>query len=61
VGQAEFIIAKHRNGSIENVRLGFEPHLAKFYNLEHRLQFEGQYDSKMNNDDHNDSNENPPF
>jgi replicative DNA helicase len=32
-GQAE-IIAKHRNGSIENVRLKFIGHLGKFDNLE---------------------------
>jgi replicative DNA helicase len=60
-GQAEFIIAKHRNGSLDNIRLGFEDRLAKFYNLEHRSQFEGEYNSKMNNDDLNDIHENSPF
>jgi replicative DNA helicase len=29
-GMAEIIIAKHRNGALENVRLKFIPHLAKF-------------------------------
>jgi replicative DNA helicase len=32
-GQAEIMIAKHRNGSIENVRLKFIGHLGKFDNL----------------------------
>ncbi|MBP1224658.1 replicative DNA helicase [Flavobacterium sp. 1355] len=50
-GQAEFIIAKHRNGSLENIRLKFVGHLGKFDNLE---DFTGGYDdlpSKMNHDD----------
>ena len=32
-GQAEFIIAKHRNGSLSNVRLRFEGRLAKFSDM----------------------------
>ena len=32
-GQAEFIIAKHRNGGLENIRLKFIGHLGKFDNL----------------------------
>ncbi|NRS89123.1 replicative DNA helicase [Flavobacterium sp. 7E] len=50
-GQAEIMIAKHRNGSIENVRLKFIGHLGKFDNLE---DFTGGYDdlpSSMNQDD----------
>ncbi|WP_347052644.1 replicative DNA helicase [Flavobacterium olei] len=50
-GQAEFIIAKHRNGGLENIRLKFLGHLGKFDNLE---DFTGGYDdlpSKMNHDD----------
>ncbi|TDE45819.1 replicative DNA helicase [Flavobacterium rhamnosiphilum] len=50
-GQAEIMIAKHRNGSIENVRLKFIGHLGKFDNLE---DFSGGYDdlpSSMNQDD----------
>ncbi|MEY3500251.1 MAG: Replicative helicase [Bacteroidota bacterium] len=50
-GQAEFIIAKHRNGSLENVRLKFVGNLGKFENLE---TYGGSYDdlpSKMNHDD----------
>jgi replicative DNA helicase len=47
-GQAEIMIAKHRNGSIENVRLKFIGHLGKFDNLD------GSYDdlpSSMNQED----------
>jgi len=50
-GQAEFIIAKHRNGSLENIRLKFIGNLGKFDNLE---DYSGSYDdlpSKMNHDD----------
>ncbi|PWB18634.1 replicative DNA helicase [Flavobacterium sp. HTF] len=50
-GQAEFIIAKHRNGGLENIRLKFIGNLGKFDNLE---DFTGGYDdlpSKMNHDD----------
>lgn len=32
-GQAEFIIAKHRNGSLSNIRLRFEGRLAKFTDM----------------------------
>lgn len=34
-GQAEIIIAKHRNGPLENVRLKFINHLAKFSDLDY--------------------------
>ncbi|MDL2143684.1 MULTISPECIES: replicative DNA helicase [Flavobacterium] len=50
-GQAEIMIAKHRNGGIENIRLKFLGHLGKFDNLD---DFSGSYDdlpSKMNHDD----------
>nr|WP_199002840.1 replicative DNA helicase [Flavobacterium sp. ASV13] len=50
-GQAEIMIAKHRNGGIENIRLKFLGHLGKFDNLD---EFSGSYDdlpSKMNHDD----------
>lgn len=50
-GQAEFIIAKHRNGGLENIRLKFIGSLGKFDNLE---EFSGSFDdlpSKMNLDD----------
>jgi replicative DNA helicase len=50
-GQAEFIIAKHRNGSLENIRLKFIGNLGKFDNLE---DYSGGYDdlpSKMNHEE----------
>lgn len=50
-GQAEIMIAKHRNGSIENVRLKFIGHLGKFDNLD---DHNGSYDdlpSSMNHDE----------
>jgi replicative DNA helicase len=50
-GQAEIMIAKHRNGGIENIRLKFLGHLGKFDNLD---EFTGGYDdlpSKMNHDE----------
>jgi len=50
-GQAEIMIAKHRNGSIENVRLKFIGHLGKFDNLD---DYSGSFDdlpSSMNSDD----------
>ena len=52
-GQAEFIIAKHRNGSLENIRLKFIGNLGKFDNLE---EYGGGFDdlpSKMNLGDDN--------
>ncbi len=46
-GQAELIIAKHRNGGLENVRLKFTGHLALFSDLED-TSFDSVYTSKMN-------------
>jgi len=45
-GQAEFIVAKHRNGGLENIRLKFTGHLAKFSDLEEG--FGNEFQSKMN-------------
>lgn len=53
-GQAEFIIAKHRNGGLENIRLKFIGHLGKFDNLDDfDTPFNQEFQSKMNaaNDD----------
>ena len=50
-GQAEFIIAKHRNGGLDNIRLKFIGSLGKFDNLD---SFSVSYDdlpSKINNED----------
>ena len=54
-GKAEFIIAKHRNGGLENIRLKFIGHLGKFDNLDDfDSPFDTEFHSKMNaaaNDD----------
>ena len=50
-GQAEFIIAKHRNGSLESIRLKFIGNLGKFENLEDYSGGFGDLPSKMNHDD----------
>jgi replicative DNA helicase len=54
-GQAEFIVAKHRNGGLENIRLKFLGHLGKFDNLDDfDSPFGQEFHSKMNaaaNDD----------
>ncbi len=50
-GQAEFIIAKHRNGSLENIRLKFIGNLGKFDNLEEYGSTFNDLPSKMNLDD----------
>jgi replicative DNA helicase len=52
-GQAEFIVAKHRNGGLDNIRLKFLGHLGKFDNLE-TFDSPFEFHSKMNdaaNDD----------
>lgn len=57
-GQAEFIIAKHRNGGLENIRLKFTGHLAQFSNLDQNESFETEFISKMNaNDAFGDANQ----
>src|SRR5690606_20415047 len=53
-GQAEFIVAKHRNGGLENIRLKFIGQLGKFDNLDDFDTPFGEFHSKMNaaaNDD----------
>ncbi|MBN4057985.1 replicative DNA helicase [Olleya sp. AH-315-K02] len=52
-GQAEFIVAKHRNGGLDSIRMKFIAHLGKFDNLD---DFDSPFEfhSKMNaaaNDD----------
>lgn len=51
-GQAEFIVAKHRNGGLENIRLKFIGNLGKFDNLD---DFDSpfEFQSKMNADEDN--------
>jgi replicative DNA helicase len=48
-GQGEFIVAKHRNGGLDNIRLKFTGHLAKFSDLEEG--FSSEFQSSMNADD----------
>jgi len=52
LGQAEFIVAKHRNGGLDNIRLKFIAQLGKFDNLD---DFDSpfEFQSKMNNDGDN--------
>src|SRR6056300_1110555 len=48
-GQAELIIAKHRNGGLDNIRLKFIGSLGKFENLDNSFgRFE--FESKMNDE-----------
>ena len=51
-GQAEFIVAKHRNGGLENIRLKFIGNLGKFDNLD---DFDSpfEFQSQMNEGDDN--------
>ncbi len=51
-GQAEFIVAKHRNGGLDNIRLKFIAQLGKFDNLD---DFDSpfEFQSKMNIDGEN--------
>ncbi|MAJ98915.1 MAG: replicative DNA helicase [Flavobacteriales bacterium TMED288] len=48
-GQGEFIIAKHRNGGLDNIKLKFTASLAQFSNLEINNDFSNEFSSKMNN------------
>jgi replicative DNA helicase len=50
-GQGEFIIAKHRNGSLENVRLKFIGSLGKFDNLDNFSTPFSSFSSSMNDDE----------
>lgn len=51
-GQAEFIVAKHRNGGLENIRLKFIGNQGKFDNLD---DFDSpfEFQSKMNENEEN--------
>ncbi|MBB6682498.1 replicative DNA helicase [Aequorivita sp. 609] len=56
-GQAEFIVAKHRNGGLDEIRLKFVGHLGKFENLESFIT-PTEIHSRMN-DAANDDSFNP--
>jgi replicative DNA helicase len=45
-GKGEFIVAKHRNGGLDNIRLKFTGHLAKFSDLEEGVG--SKFQSSMN-------------
>ncbi|WP_296313267.1 replicative DNA helicase [Winogradskyella sp. UBA3174] len=47
-GQGEFIVAKHRNGGLDSIRLKFIGHLGKFDNLDDFDTPFGEFHSKMN-------------
>lgn len=47
-GQAEFIVAKHRNGGLDNIRLKFLGKFGKFDNLEDQMLSYEELPSKMN-------------
>ena len=52
-GQAEFIVAKHRNGGLDTIRLKFVGHLGKFDNLDDfttPYQFESRMNAAANDD-----------
>ena len=49
-GQAEFIVAKHRNGGLDNIRLKFTGHLGKFEDLD-SFDSPFEFQSKMNPND----------
>ncbi|MFD0861242.1 replicative DNA helicase [Sungkyunkwania multivorans] len=51
-GQGEFIVAKHRNGGLDNIRLKFIGHLGKFDNLDD-FDTPFEFQSKMNKDEDN--------
>ena len=50
IGQAEFIVAKHRNGGLDNIRMKFIGQLGKFEDLQ-SADSSYEYQSKMNVDD----------
>jgi replicative DNA helicase len=51
-GQAELIVAKHRNGGLENIRLKFVGHLGKFDNLD-TFDTPFEFQSKINSSSDN--------
>ena len=58
-GQAEFIVAKHRNGGLANIRLKFVNKLGKFENLDDFSSTLDALPSKMNVDDAFDTSQLP--
>jgi len=56
IGQAEFIVAKHRNGGLDNIRMKFIGQLGKFEDLQPN-DSPYEFQSKMNDND----SSNPPI
>jgi replicative DNA helicase len=56
IGQAEFIVAKHRNGGLDNIRMKFIGNLGKFEDLQSN-DSPYEFQSKMNDNDAS----NPPI
>ncbi len=50
-GQAEFIVAKHRNGATDTIRLKFIGHLGRFENLDDFGGVPNEFHSKLNEGD----------
>ncbi len=58
-GQAEFIVAKHRNGGLDNIRLKFISHLGKFEDMD-SFDSPFEFESKMNPNSNEVPNSNLP-
>tara|TARA_B100000795_G_scaffold34154_1_gene22511 strand:+ start:9134 stop:10684 length:1551 start_codon:yes stop_codon:yes gene_type:complete len=59
-GQGEFIVAKHRNGGLDEIRLKFVGHLGKFENLD-TFPFNNEIASSMNAAANDDTFKTPNF
>ena len=59
-GQAEFIVAKHRNGGLDNIKLKFIAHLGKFENIAD-FDSSSEFQSKMNSGKNKHSNPDDAF
>ena len=59
-GQGEFIVAKHRNGGLDEIRLKFVGNLGKFENLD-TFPFSNEIASSMNNAANDDTFKTPNY
>jgi len=59
-GQGEFIVAKHRNGGLDEIRLKFVGHLGKFEDLDD-FGFSNEFHSRMNAAANDDTHKPNPF
>ena len=63
-GEADFIVSKHRNGGLGNIRLRFIPSLAKFEDIENYdspYQFHSKMNAAANDDTFSDDGKNDNF